>query len=243
MRISKFLFLSSVLIFSTIVTTFGVRAQGMIVQKLVLPDGSIIAPNKLDSVRNAWAGDRISFRHNDEDDQNHVIHLVRISGQQLKDAQAAENKHQEIAAAMLNKTSPQWAATDLNGKHFSLTELKGKVIVLNFWFVGCAPCLEEMPTLNLLVKKYKHNNDVVFVAVTFDDNDRVNTFLKAHPFNYRMITNAQAVHNLYDIYYCPTSIIIDKNGLIKHIGAGGPGIGKTLDGVIQAAVGQDASAK
>src|SRR5215207_201627 len=59
--------------------------------------------------------------------------------------------------------------TDINGKNVNLKNLKGKVIVLNFWFINCAPCRSEIPLLNALVDSFKTNDKVVFVAVALDD--------------------------------------------------------------------------
>src|SRR5688572_27232831 len=49
---------------------------------------------------------------------------------------------------------PDFSLTSIDGKQFQLSELKGKVIMLNFWFIACAPCVAEMPLLNQLVEEY-----------------------------------------------------------------------------------------
>ena len=54
-----------------------------------------------------------------------------------------------------------FAAVDMNGNSYSLGILKGKVVVINFWFVECKPCVIEMPELNEIVEKYK-SEEVVF---------------------------------------------------------------------------------
>jgi peroxiredoxin len=102
----------------------------------------------------------------------------------------------------------------LKGENVSLAQLKGKVVVLNFWFVGCAPCVKEMPDLNTLVDKFKDNPNVVFLAPTFDNLLKVNDFLKKKAFNYTIIPDARGWINDYAISTYPTHVIIDRRGTI-----------------------------
>jgi thiol-disulfide isomerase/thioredoxin len=109
--------------------------------------------------------------------------------------------------------------TDLNGNTIKLSELKGKVVVLNFWFTKCGPCVIEMPTLNTLVDEYK-NKDVVFLALTFNKKGVVENFLYEHEFKYTIAANAMDAIRIYGVQSYPTSIVIDKKGAIvlKEIG-------------------------
>src|SRR4051812_43635177 len=61
--------------------------------------------------------------------------------------------------------APAFSLTSLEGERFDLAALRGKVVVLNFWFTGCAPCVAEFGKLNGLVNKFK-NKEVVFIAPT-----------------------------------------------------------------------------
>ena len=56
---------------------------------------------------------------------------------------------------VLDKPVPDINLTTITGQKFQLKRMKGKVIVLNFWFTHCIPCIEELPALNKLVKAYK----------------------------------------------------------------------------------------
>ena len=109
--------------------------------------------------------------------------------------------------------------TDLKGKKIKLSELKDKVVVLNFWFTKCGPCVQEMPKLNELVKEFK-NKEVIFLAITFNKKGVVENFLDETPFNYTIAANANDVINIYGVKSYPTSIVINKNGeiVLKEIG-------------------------
>ncbi len=95
-------------------------------------------------------------------------------------------------------------------------ELKGKVVVLNFWFIACSPCVGEMPQLNHLAAKYEKDPNVVFIALTPDPTETVSKFLTRHKFDYRMATDAQTVLDLFAFSGYPKNIVISKTGEIVY---------------------------
>ena len=116
------------------------------------------------------------------------------------------------------KPAPLFNLTSLDGKKFELTALRGKIVVLNFWFTGCIPCVAEMPELNKLVEKFK-NDDVVFIAPTLDAKSVLPAFLVKHPFEYSVVPSAgNLIVNTYrdgtGTVAFPVNIIIDQEGKI-----------------------------
>lgn len=114
--------------------------------------------------------------------------------------------------------APAFNLTSLEGKTFNLSALRGKVVVLNLWFTGCPPCLAEMPELNALVDKFK-NDEVVFIAPTWDKAAILPGFLKQYPFKYSIVADAGDL--IIDTYgdgtkqvELPTHLVIDKQGNI-----------------------------
>ena len=116
--------------------------------------------------------------------------------------------------------APLFEAVDLQGNSYKLEELKGKVVVLNFWFIGCAPCRIEMPGLNEMVKEYK-DKDVVFLAFALDSKESLEEFLTKTEFAYQIIPSATSIANLYEAEGFPTHIVIDKKGNIRSVLVGG----------------------
>lgn len=108
----------------------------------------------------------------------------------------------------------------LDGKRIDLKELTGKVVVLNFWFVGCPPCRQEIPELNKLVEAYANNPDVVFVAIALDGRADVKRFINSSPFNYRQIVNGRDVAGIYGVDRYPTNVVIDKAGVVRFNASG-----------------------
>lgn len=109
-----------------------------------------------------------------------------------------------------------FSTADMDGNMVDLKSLKGKVVVLNFWFTRCNPCVEEIPELNSLVREYKNNEDVVFLAVTFDDKATVETFLKKNPFGYTILPEAKSIVDEYIIMGYPANMVLDKKGDIQY---------------------------
>ncbi|KAF2327750.1 peroxiredoxin family protein [Flavobacterium ginsenosidimutans] len=190
-------------------TSFGDDTPKKSIQFL-LPDGKIL--KNLDSLENAWGKGQVLFRHNEEDDKNGVMHLVKKSS----DYTDKESKSKKALAEMLNNPAPEFELKDLEGKTWSLKELRGRTVVLNFWFTSCAPCIKEIPELNKLVDEYK-NKDVVFLGLTYNTSQHVEAFLKKRAFNYTQLPNAGEISTKYNIFYFPTSFVIDKNAIIKGI--------------------------
>jgi peroxiredoxin len=102
----------------------------------------------------------------------------------------------------------------MSGKRYRLKDLKGKVVVLNFWFIDCPPCRAEMPDLNELVDSYKGREDVVFLGVALDKGVDLNRFLKQTPFNYTIIDDGRSIAQQYNVTSYPTHVVVDKEGKI-----------------------------
>jgi peroxiredoxin len=109
--------------------------------------------------------------------------------------------------------------TDIKGKKYKLSELKGKIVALNFWFVECKPCIMEMPELNELVEEFK-GKEVVFLAIAINNQKQLKKFLKKTDFKYKVISSGQSVSDSYGIKGFPTNVIIDQNGLIQYASTG-----------------------
>lgn len=105
--------------------------------------------------------------------------------------------------------------TDINGNKIDLREAKGKVVVLNFWFINCPPCRQEIPQLNELVAEYKDNPDVIFLAIATDEKYELKKFLKENPYDYHIIDGGGYLASKFAVRLYPTHAVIDKEGKIK----------------------------
>lgn len=158
-------------------------------------------------------------------DKNKVVQVAvlrELSTIEKEELAQAIAKYQ-ASQIKVGDIAPQFEAIDINDNAINSTELRGKIVVLNFWFVKCAPCVEEMPELNELVKEYKNREDVVFISVGRDSKEDILSFFKSHEFIYQPITNPDAMKMViaYNINAFPNNMIIDKNGNVAYTLAGG----------------------
>ncbi len=109
---------------------------------------------------------------------------------------------------------------DLDGNTISLADLKGKVVVINFWFTQCPPCKIEIPDLNQLKANYSPTA-VEFLAISFDAADDIQAFLEKTPFDFKIIPNAREIIKDYDIFVYPTTLVIDQSGYVLDTKMGG----------------------
>ncbi|HAA16604.1 MAG TPA: hypothetical protein DCE41_34800, partial [Cytophagales bacterium] len=127
---------------------------------------------------------------------------------------AAQMKANEVPMAA------DFSVTDLEGNAVALSALRGKVVVLNFWFIGCAPCRVEMPGLNELVADYAEE-EVAFVAFALDGQESLEKFLAKKAFDYTIIPDADGIATEYGVQAYPTHVVIDKEGRIQSTLTGG----------------------
>ncbi len=114
--------------------------------------------------------------------------------------------------------APDFTLNDLDGNSFSLSETKGKVVVLDFWATWCPPCRKEIPDFVLLYKQYgKDGLMIVGVALDRGGAKAVRSFVEQNDVNYPIVLGNQRVSNLYGgISGIPTSFIIDRQGRIAN---------------------------
>jgi thiol-disulfide isomerase/thioredoxin len=132
---------------------------------------------------------------------------------------------------------PQKKVKTIDGRTVDLAALHGKVVVLNFFSLGCAPCIAEVPALNRVVDGYKTNAKVVFLAAAGDDAGNLKAFLKKHPFSYRMVPEDSAIIPQFKIDCWPTHVVIGRDGSIASRFCGGSdGVADMLKTKIDAAL-------
>lgn len=141
------------------------------------------------------------------------------------------------ASVKERSVAPAFTLSSLEGEKFELAALRGKIVVLNFWFTGCEPCVGEFAELNKLVKKFE-DKGVVFIAPTLDDANTLKPFLKEHSFNYHVVPNSGG---LIVVTYSdgsgnvvfPTHIVIDREGKIDTRLTGAKAVGDLQKAIVR----------
>lgn len=104
----------------------------------------------------------------------------------------------------------------LSGERIDLAGLRGKVVVLNFWFIGCASCLAHQPKLNDLKSKFAGEKDAVFLAATADPASDVKKFLGKKKFDFMQIADAETELKAFRFSGYPRNIVVSKTGEIVY---------------------------
>ncbi|HBS84914.1 MAG: hypothetical protein A2W91_06745 [Bacteroidetes bacterium GWF2_38_335] len=127
-----------------------------------------------------------------------------------------------ILKGLIGCQIPEFSLTTIDGKLISSSDLKGKIVVLNFWFTSCAPCVFEMPALNKLVENYSPD-EVVFIAFSVDKSETIEKFLQKTSFNYQHISSGKdfLAEKFCIIFGYPTNMVFDKEGKLRQIFCGG----------------------
>lgn len=99
-------------------------------------------------------------------------------------------QQQQQTKTIEKRAAPAFNVISLEGKRFNSADLKGKIIVLNLWFINCPFCVEEIKLLNRIVDEYKDNREVVFIGMATNDKPRLENFLKKNPFKYNVVPSA-----------------------------------------------------
>ncbi len=113
-------------------------------------------------------------------------------------------------------TMPNDSFTTLQGTKKKIYDYKGKPLVINFWYLHCPPCINEIPSFTELNKKYA--NKINVVAISQDKKADIQTFLAKHIFKADIVADAEAFINKYSLGSgYPFTLLLDKNGKIMYV--------------------------
>ncbi len=112
------------------------------------------------------------------------------------------------------RPSPDFSLPDLEGKIVRLSDLRGKVLVLNFWATWCPPCVEEMPSLEKLHRHFQGRPfEVVAVSVDAEGVEKVREFVKKGKLTFRVLHDRKkTTEHPFGVRGLPISYVLDAKG-------------------------------
>jgi len=126
--------------------------------------------------------------------------------------------------------APDFSFTSLQGEYISLDDLKGKVVLLDFWGTWCPPCVESVPELRNLHKRYSKDAAFVLIGISSDRDDVVwKDFTDKNRMIWPQYRDAnRKIQNAFNIRAYPTYIVIDHEGIVRYQSTGF-GYGRAAD--------------
>lgn len=130
-----------------------------------------------------------------------------------------------ISKASANKTA-SYKAKDFtlkvrSGGNIRLAELRGQVVLLNFWASWCGPCRQEMPLLNSLYQRYETAGFTLLGVNVESEPSAAEKVLKEIPVNYPILFDSDShVSELYEVSAMPSSVLIDCDGRVQYVHRG-----------------------
>lgn len=122
--------------------------------------------------------------------------------------------------------APQAAAPDFTlksggGENLKLSELRGQVVLINFWASWCGPCRKEMPLLDALYQQYKPLGFTVLGVNVEEDPGQARSLLSKVPVTFPVVFDGtNTVSKLYNVVAMPTTVIVDRNGNMRYLHKG-----------------------
>lgn len=165
-------------------------------------------------LKEAYAGTNGSARGFDK----YLDGLLKVS---------SEKQTEEIKSRMVNEPAPLFTLKNLKGETVSLANLKGKVVILDFWATWCGPCKNSFPAMQKAVEKYENNKNVVFLFIDTWESSKdpvtgVRKFITEHNYSFNVLFDlkdpASKKHEVITSYGAkgiPAKYIIDKEGNIR----------------------------
>ena len=147
-----------------------------------------------------------------------ALHVELASLVRYEHMQAGPDNPQ-FAAAMAKletddakRQSADFTLADLQGKAWHLQDLRGKVVLVNFWATWCPPCRKEMPDLDALYNKFKDQGFVV-LAISDEEAAKVSPFIAEHKISYPVLLDpGRKVNDLFIVEGIPKSFVYDRGG-------------------------------
>lgn len=117
--------------------------------------------------------------------------------------------------------APNFTLKSREGKNIKLSELRGKVVMLNFWASWCGPCRQEMPLLEKIYKKYQRLGFTLLGVNVEQDSNAAKNYLKDIKVSFPILFDTtNKTSKLYNVSAMPTTIIIDRNGNMRFLHKG-----------------------
>jgi peroxiredoxin len=125
------------------------------------------------------------------------------------------NQKQTMNLLDVGAAAPDWQLTDAQGKTHSLSEYRGKVVVLDFWATWCLPCSVVMPRMQKLHERFAGSGVVVFGVNAWENSDP-HALMKKKGFSYELLLKGEGIAEAYKVTTLPVVYVIGSDGKVIY---------------------------
>ncbi len=122
------------------------------------------------------------------------------------------------AAEVIQGKAPDFTLKSQSGENIKLSELRGKVVMINFWASWCGPCRQEMPVLDQLYQRYRSLDFTILGINVEEDSEAAKSLLKDVPVTFPILfDSANNVSKLYKVKGMPSTLLVDRDGNMRYM--------------------------
>jgi peroxiredoxin len=119
------------------------------------------------------------------------------------------------------KQAPDFTLRSLEGENVKLSELRGNVVMINFWASWCGPCRQEMPLLESLYQRYNALGFELLGVNVEQDVDDAKRWLADRPVSFPVLLDPEnELTKIYQVKAMPSTILVDRDGNVRHLHKG-----------------------
>lgn len=134
---------------------------------------------------------------------------------------------------MTSGSAPDFTLDNLNGGTVTLSDLKGQVVVLEFWATWCSPCVEGLDYLQRVRKRYADQGVVVLAINIAESRDEVADFMADHGYTFTVLLDTDGrVSDAYGVQAIPNTIVVDREGEVHTVTIGPDDVEDALDQLV-----------
>jgi peroxiredoxin len=134
---------------------------------------------------------------------------------------ATASQSRKLIKELNGTRAPDWTIKDVNGNDVSLSDLKRKVVVLQFTGIGCGPCHQAMPFLKAWANESSQNNfEVVGIETWSRNQEGIKRYFDKNAINYKFLKADSTIMSNYRIYSVPVFFVLDENRIIRQVISG-----------------------
>jgi peroxiredoxin len=134
----------------------------------------------------------------------------------------------------VGKLAPDFTLTTLDGKQVSLSQFRGKIVMVNFWQSTCSNCRDEMPHLQAIYNKWPHDKLEILAVSVGEKAAFVQSFVETRGLTFpALLDSDEAVSEIYQISRFPTTFFVNADGIIKEIKTGAFTSQSEIEGILK----------